>query len=152
MDAPELLQGLATRTGLDQLEFDSLGVCRLVFGETVSVDLELDRARPGLLHLSTVLGRVPASGRERFYERLLEANLLGQGSGPNSLALDPALGEVVACRRLDLRRTDVELLAEALEAMVTLAEAWRTIVGSGEGLLPERRPTQPGWEAAGIRA
>jgi hypothetical protein len=144
MDAAELLKGLAARMRLDRLAFDDLGVCRLVFGETVSVDLELDRARPGLLHLSTVLGKVPATGRERFYERLLEANLLGQGSGPNSLAVDPALGEVVACRRLDLRHTDVELLAEALEAMVTLVEAWRQVVGSGEGLSSGRPPVQPG--------
>ena len=151
MDVSELLQGLAARLGLERLALDSLGVCRLVFGEKVTVDLELDRRRPDLLHLTATLGKVPATGRERFYERLLEANLLGQGSGPNSLAVDPVLGEVVACRQLVLSRTDVAALAEAVEAMVTLAEAWLAIVApSGGAVLSERRPAA-GRDAGAIR-
>jgi hypothetical protein len=135
MDTPTLAQDLLAAygqlVGLANLRFDAHGCARLMFQESLAVDLEVD-AGAGCLHAYSVLGPVPAGDREALYRKLLEANLFGTQTGGATLAVDAVQEEVLLCRRVDLNTATATSFAEFLAEFARGARQWRQQFGSGE--------------------
>ena len=91
----------------------------------------------GRFYLHAVAGTAPAAGSPLLAE-MLAANLFGQGTGDATLALDPALGDVLLLRGFDEDGSDARGVAAALELFLTALEDWRGRllrdgVGAGAG-------------------
>jgi hypothetical protein len=118
-----ILAELGHTMGLGSLRLDENNVCRLRFGGDLVVDIEHVPAR-ARFYLHAVVGVVPGAGSPLLAE-MLAANLFGQGSGDATLAVDPALGEVLLLRGFDEAGSDARSVAAALELFLTALEDWR---------------------------
>jgi Tir chaperone protein (CesT). len=131
MNTSDLLQELGQKLGLGPLALDDSGNCQLVFDGDLVV--ELQAPGDGFISLVATVCPVPADGREALFTDLLEANLLGQGTGGATLALDTALDEVVLCQRLETAQLDNEGFEGALETFINHLEFWKGRTSSSAG-------------------
>ncbi|CAN7238662.1 type III secretion system chaperone [Acidovorax sp. Leaf78] len=131
--ADQLLLDLGQTAGLSQtLRFDAQGCARLVFDTSLAIDFERDDdAR--VLQVYSVLGPLPAQGREALYRRLLEANLFGAATAGATLAVDGHTQEVVLCRTVDVEETGGPAFVRLVEGFVAVAEDWKKLLLSGGG-------------------
>ena len=121
----QLLLNLGQTAGLPQpLRFDAHGCARLVFDGALAIDFERD-SDAGVLHVYSVLGDVPAEGREALYAQLLEANLFGAGTQGCTLAVDRDAHEVVLCRSVAAQGLSDALLVQHVEQVVAAVEVWK---------------------------
>jgi hypothetical protein len=130
MNIRDVLAELGHQMGLN-VTLNDEGVCRLVFDDRFSVDVEASPDNDAV-HLYSVLCPVPPENKEPFYERLLEANLFGGDTGGAWFALDGAHGEVVLNRTLKMTDTDYRDFADLLEAFVNHLEAWTDKLAGGD--------------------
>ena len=120
----DLLVELGRTMGLGSLRgFDENNVCRLRFGDDLVVDIEHVPAR-ARFYLHAVVGAAPAAGSPLLAE-MLGANLFGQGTGDATLAVDPALGDVLLLRGFDEAGSDARGVAAGLELFLAALEDWR---------------------------
>lgn len=124
MRPDQLLQGLGRTLGLPDLAFNQEGCARLVFDDTIAVNLEFE-ATNGRLHLYSELCSLPTPGREALLLALLEANLLGLETRGATLAVDSVSQDVVLCRSLSQPELNAGHLHDVVEAFVDSAEQWR---------------------------
>lgn len=124
MNLSDLLAEFGRSACLGALALDDRGLCRLRFDGRLVVDLELD-ADTGRLHVYSVLGAIPAEGREALYEEMLSANLFGQDTGGAVLAIDALQGEVLLCRTLEPEGLDVRGLTTLIGGFVDQVERWQ---------------------------
>jgi hypothetical protein len=129
--AQELLAAYGQISGLPGLKFEAHGCARLLFENSIAVDLEIDR-RSGCIQIYGVLGPVPAGDRESLYRRLLEANLFGTQTHGATLAIDAVQEEVLISRRVDVAATGATSFAEQLQAFAGVVREWRAKMDSGE--------------------
>jgi len=129
--AQDLLASYGQLVGLPGLRFEPDGCARLLFHQSIAIDLEID-AGAGCLHAYGVLGTVPARGREALYRRLLEANLFGTQTSGATLAIDAVPQEVLLCRRVELATATAASFAEFLEDFARIIQQWQQKLGSGE--------------------
>ena len=130
MNIRDALAELGHQMGVN-VTLNEEGVCRLVFDERFLVDIEASPDQDAV-HLYSVLCPIPPDDKERFYERLLEANLFGGDTGGAWFALDRAHGEVVLNRTVSMANTDYREFADALEGFVNHLEAWDDKLAHGE--------------------
>ena len=130
MNIRDVLAELGHQMGLN-VTLNDEGVCRLVFDDRFSVDVEASPDNDAV-HLYSVLCPIPPENKEPFYERLLEANLFGGDTGGAWFALDGVHGEVVLNRTVKMTNTDYRDFADLLEAFVNHLEAWSDKLADGE--------------------
>lgn len=130
MNIRDVLAELGHQMGLN-VTLNDEGVCRLVFDDRFSVDVEASPDNDAV-HLYSVLCPVPPENKEPFYERLLEANLFGGDTGGAWFALDGVHGEVVLNRTVKMTNTDYQDFADLLEAFVAHLESWSDKLSGGE--------------------
>lgn len=121
MNAPDLLAEFASRHGLPHLALGETGTACLVFDEHGELNFEHEPAAH-LLHLYLSLGAPPAGHREDFFAQLLTANLFTRETGGATLGYDPAAGEVLLTRSLDLHLTDYRSFESAVERLLAAAK------------------------------
>jgi len=107
----DILAELGRTMGLGSLRLDENNVCRLRFGDDLVVDIEHVPAR-ARFYLHAVVGAAPAAGSPLLAE-MLGANLFGQGTGDATLAVDPALGDVLLLRGFDEAGSDARGIRHA---------------------------------------
>lgn len=129
--AHDLLAAYSRHAGVAGLQFNQHGCARLLFEDSVAIDLEIDDAQD-CIQLYSVLGPVPAGGREALYRALLEGNLFGTQTAGATLAIDGVLEEVVLCHRVASEAADVTELVRLLEALAGTTQLWRQKLGSGD--------------------
>lgn len=147
MDTQDLAQALLAAcgplVGLPRLQFESHGCARLLFEDSVAIDLEIDH-EARCIQLYSVLGAVPAGNRETLYRRLLESHLFGTHTDGATLALDTTQDEVLLGRRVDLDSATAPELAELLKRFAGVAQQWRDKYRSDELLTgTEHAETRP---------
>jgi hypothetical protein len=149
--AHELLGDYAQLTGLTELRFDSNGCARLVFANSVAVDLEVDDAA-NCIQVYSVLGPVPPGENEALYRRLLEANLFGRETQGSALSIDPVQNELLLCERVEVADASPAQMVEQLESFAGVALHWREAVKSRDLLAGEgMRDSAPQWEDGLLR-
>ncbi len=119
-----LLSALGAHIGLPGLELNADHVCRLVLDDTVIIDIE---HQPGTDNVQafSVVGPHPGDNVV-LLQKLLAANLFGQGTGGAILALDEERGEVLLSHPFDLSTTTTERFISTLEGYVGYVQAWMT--------------------------
>ncbi|MBL8251044.1 MAG: type III secretion system chaperone [Candidatus Competibacter sp.] len=130
MNIHDVLAELGHQMGLN-VTLNEEGVCRLVFDERFPVDIEASPDNDAV-HLYSVLCPIPPEDKERFYERLLEANLFGGDTGGAWFALDGSHGEVVLNRTVSIANIDYQDFANLLEGFVNCLESWSDRLAGGE--------------------
>ncbi|HAO32696.1 MAG TPA: hypothetical protein DCQ84_07070 [Candidatus Competibacteraceae bacterium] len=130
MNIRDALAELGQQMGLP-ITLNEQGVCRLVFDQRFTVDIEASADRD-TVHLYSVLCPIPPEDRESFYERLLEANLFGGGTGGAWFAVDALHNEVLLNRALTMANTDYQDFVGILESFVNHLESWEGKIDSGE--------------------
>lgn len=147
MNIRDVLAELGQQMGLNVTLSDQ-GVCRLVFDQRFTVDIEAS-LNSDAVHLYSVLCPIPPDSKERFYEQLLEANLFGGGTGGAWFALDSLHNEVLLNRTLKMATTDYQDFVGALESFVNHLESWDGKLARGELDRPEEAATVS-FEAGGV--
>ena len=121
----QLLLDLGQSAGLAQpLRFDEHGCARLLVDGHLAIDFERDDDA-GLLQVYSVLGPLPAQGREALLMQLLQANLFGADTGGAALAVDGDTDEVVLCRGVAAEDLAAPAFVQWIERLVAVAEHWK---------------------------
>lgn len=131
MSLSDLLLEVAESLGLPDLRLNPSGVCQLVDGalEVTLEEVPIER----VVHLYSVVARVPDHDREAFYARLLEAQLFGREIGENMrFGLEAATQEVLLCQQLSLDGLEAASLISAISQMLNWAEHWQDRLGTPE--------------------
>ncbi|MFO1349206.1 MAG: type III secretion system chaperone [Gammaproteobacteria bacterium] len=139
MNIRDVLAELGHQMGL-KVSLNDQGVCRLVFDQRFTVDIEASPDND-TVHLYSVLCPIPSDGKERFYEQLLEANLFGGGTGGAWFALDSLHNEVLLNRTLNMATTDYQDFVGVLESFVNHLESWDGKLARGELNRPDHAAT-----------
>jgi hypothetical protein len=122
MNAPDLLAELAQRAKIAGLAFNAAGRARIQVEDELALELEHDSAA-NHLHAYAVVGYAKGAHREELYAHLLTMNLFCRQTLGATLALDPATGELLLCRALDLTVVDYPAFERALDDLATAAAA-----------------------------
>ena len=134
MNTQELLQTLTTQLG-KPVALSPHGTVRLSYQERLNLIVEIQSEFD--LHFYGVLGEVPLTDAEGIYQRLLQAQLLGQRTGQTSFAIDTAHHQVLLQRHLDLRRLEPEDLVDAIQDFFVRLDHWTSawnVGGEGEAV------------------
>src|SRR4051794_11643789 len=135
MDADQILLELGSRLNLGTTRFAEDGSFLVTFDKTIAVEIE--RVGTKVIRMTTSIAELPdEEERAKLLERLLQANLLGQGTGGAVLAVDPTMGEVVLHRSLPTAVTDGTSFMDALERFVGYAQNWREHIIAHGGTEP----------------
>lgn len=123
--ARSLIASLIQHLGLTDVTQEPDGSCGLAFDRETNVTLEPDVEDPGLLHLHTAVGTVPAEGRRSLLILLLRGNYLGRATGGASLALNADGTEVLLQTIAHVHSTSLKQLSDQLAMFVQTAGLWR---------------------------
>lgn len=119
-----LLGALGERVGLPGLRLDDSGCCQLAFDRRWLVTIGLQPSGQRLvLHCPLASPELTASLSRELLLALLDANFLNRGAGPGTLAVGPDRRVCVQVE-LPLAGADANLLHNALEHMLNVAQVW----------------------------
>ena len=130
MELAELMKELASELGLGEIELEEDGGGQITIDDDLAIDLEAAEDGFGFV-ISATVGTIPDEEREAVFAELLEANLLGQGTGGASLALDSTLNEIVLCRSIPQDDLRFEVFDQELVTFVEALRWWRERLESG---------------------
>jgi len=140
MTSEQLIQALARRLGLENLEPEEPGRWRIVFDGDLAVDLRT--LGPKTVRFEATIGKPPEDEyqQEQFLRFALARNLslLGEGVARNVLFLDPDRAILSIHKAVNAEDFDEETFAESAEDFVNASEAWL------EFAAVEADPTPPG--------
>ena len=119
MDFQQLIADFAERHGIADLAAEDNAVALEVDGIVITLVAVGD-----VLSISADIGEPPSDGRAEFAELMLEANLQSDAF----FAKEPEKGVYILVRRLQLQLLDGDAFDSALEALVNLAETWRSLL------------------------
>ena len=147
MALSELMRELAAELGMSDIELEEDGGAQIVVDDDFAIDIAGDEAGPGFT-VSATVGIAPTTEREATFAALLEANLVGQGTGGATLALDPVLDEVVLCRSFSRDDLPFEEFEQELVAFIEALRLWRGrhaagLIATGETEADDASSTQP---------
>ena len=129
MKIEELLKQLAHDTGVADLALNDGNVCRVVFDERLTVDIE---AVPGgeAFFLHAVVCAVTPGHETGLYAQLLSAHLFGTETGDACFGLDQNHNDILLFQKLNAEQTDYQAFVSALEVFVDRLEYWKDKTGS----------------------
>jgi hypothetical protein len=124
MEIQDLLNELGQQTGLGSLRLNEQRVCRLVFDDRLTVDIEAlaDNQR---FFIHAVVGQAPVEGREAAFAELLAANLFGQDTGGACLSLNRNHDEILLFKEFRADETDYLKFSSALEMFLNRLDHWK---------------------------
>jgi hypothetical protein len=146
MHPPDLVQELGHRLNLTGLTLHD-GVCRLVFDQSLPIDLEDDGL--GNLCFHAIIGSLPHEGREAMLTALLSAHLFGLETDGAVFGLHPKTDELYLFRSLAVDTLTVDHALDVLERFTHQAESWTERI---KALVRENSPTAHGAEPLGSEA
>lgn len=124
-----LIQEFGAAIGIPELETDEEHRCNLMFDD-VAVSLELGGGDDSLF-IYSLLGTIPDHDAE-FYQALLHANHLLEGTLGSTLSVDPRNKNVVLIREERLEALRLPRLEAIVEDFVNIAEHWMEQLASGQ--------------------
>lgn len=121
---------LGAELGIEGLAFDQAGLCRLGVDDLV-LDLERD-GTGSRLFLSSLVGELPATGREAAMARLLDANCYFKGTQGGTLGVAAGTDSVVLAYQAPAGGLGFPELRRTLENFVAAAEHARGLLEAGQ--------------------
>lgn len=123
--ANQLITALGQSAGLGAaLQLNPQGCACLTVDNHLSLHFE-EVAATGTLQIYCIVGTVPATGRELFYQQLLVANLFGAETAGATLGLDLYQQKVVLSLGLEIETTTTDKLQQVVEQFITTAAHWK---------------------------
>lgn len=125
MDLSNFLSTFGQTFGLRSTSLDN-GVCRLVFNETISVNIE-EGVRPGTALVYASVGELPADteARKARCEEALMANAYGAKTGGAALSLKADQKILALSTTLYFAQLDADGFADYLNSFVHQVAKWR---------------------------
>ena len=124
MHPDELITHLRAALGLDDLEFNSVNVCRLLVDDDIEIDLEFV-AEDDALYCYSVVGTTFDENQKRDWaEVLLAANLFGRETAGASFALDEETDDILLCRVFDMVDLSADRFLRQLEEFSNVSSYW----------------------------
>lgn len=117
------LQRLAQAHGLAGLQLDADGYCLVRIDGKLDLSLQFDDDSQSLV-LTARCGPLPANGRERVLQALLDANYHWAGSGGATLSTNSREGAVYLQFREPTAQLESDRIADLLQAVILNAEFW----------------------------
>lgn len=131
MALAELMTELAEAIGQEGVELEDDGGGQLVIDGDLVIDIAADSSGSRIV-VSASVGAIPIDGREAAFGELLEANLLGDGTGGAALAIDSTRGEIALCRLLPQDGLSFSVFSQELSLFVEALRYWRQRCAAGE--------------------
>lgn len=123
MEVRSAIRQLGQQIKLD-LSIAPMKTCRLIFDETLIVEIDWPDGATDRVILSCAVGLVPASRKVETYELLLSANAYGRDTGDATLGVEPGHDEIVLSRALTLGGMEFAAFVRALEEFLAQSRAW----------------------------
>lgn len=123
MKIQEYLSELAQKLMLPDLKLDDQDCCRLVFDESITVDIEYDDAEKRVFIYSAVAA-LPVQNKGQIYEDLLRDNLFGRQTAGACFAVNAVDGDIVLYHSCQAETIDFIEFCNWLETFVSTVEFW----------------------------
>ena len=130
MALAELMTELAAAIGLEGVELEDDGGGQLIIDDDLVIDIATDPGEATIIVAASV-GAIPADQREAAFGQLLEANLLGDGTGGAALAIDGTRDEIVLCRLFPQDDLPFAVFDRELSVFVQALRYWRQRCAAG---------------------
>lgn len=132
MNAADALSELGHQLGISDLSFQ-MGKTTIIFDKKFRVEFKQDPNDPNLLHLTSVLCAVDSlDAQSSFFELLLEANFLSEGTGGAAFALSTNGDQVLFTRTLVMPHLDYTDFSEVVESFINYYDGWLRKLDDGE--------------------
>lgn len=121
----EILTEFGRRYGIERLALDETGRCALVLdgGRRLVIHQPAGSGAAVFLRMPLAMPALPEAGQAGLYRRLLEANLLGQGTGGAVFSIDVEAEDLELHRRVPLtERLGTAEFAGEVETLYGAAE------------------------------
>lgn len=106
-------------------ETDSLGVTRILINDKYLIHLRSSTDEEHF-YLYAKVGNLPArDGREEICEKLLEANLFGEGTGNSMFALHRQTNTIILMKIFDSSSTSLESYTQQLQQFISYLREWK---------------------------
>ena len=132
MNPSDLIAELALRLKLSDFALNENGLACLGVDETLEIHFENDQER-NRLQVYSILGSVPAEGKEALFRQLLEGNLFGIETRNAILGIDDVTEEIVLSLALDCEKVGVDEFERIVSHFVATVEDWRRRLESSAG-------------------
>ena len=130
MALADLMTELAAAIGFEGVELEDDGGGQLVIDDDLVIDIATDPGEAGII-VAAAVGAVPVDRREAAFGELLEANLLGDGTGGAALAIDETRDEIVLCRLFPQDDLPFAVFDRELSLFVQALRYWRQRCADG---------------------
>ncbi len=117
-----LLNDFGKNLGIEDLSFDDNNYCCLFFDDFV-INLELTN-EGDILYFYANVGEIPSSGKENFYEMLLQANFLFSQTNGASLGISKQGNFVLLSYQIITSGLDLNKFTNIVENFVNTVELW----------------------------
>lgn len=136
MEYVELLNAFAAAHGLNPVKPDEDGVCRFEIDGFPVAFMEIPERNE--MCTWAIVGEIPAEGRERLYQSLLESMFLGQGTCGGVFSLERESGRIFLQRVDSLQALDPAKFESVLEGFANVLVQWSGIVSDYRAAAPLR--------------
>ncbi|KZL12925.1 CesT family type III secretion system chaperone [Pseudovibrio ascidiaceicola] len=126
--AETLIAELGEKIGLPNLQLDEEGLCSFDVEEEFMLTLGANNQDEVILF--ALLPDIQKDKREAGYRLLLQANLLGKGTGDAVLAMTEGDNQPALNSRFSAKSLGVTQLEEKLDTFIKLVKLWRVTIES----------------------
>jgi hypothetical protein len=121
----DLMNALASVSGLDKIALAPNGVGALLFDQTLQIDFEYQESS-GDLMLACVIGEYLPDCEAGVMKALAEANFVWAGTGGATLGANTDAKYILLAYRENTEHMDWPRFSRLLEGFLATAEQWRT--------------------------
>ncbi len=135
MNAQELLHDLGNEMGVGTLQLNSERTCRVLCDDRFDVTIEFPPTND-LCFVHAFIGLAEDHDHPVLYQTLLDANLLGRGTGGASFGCDMEHGDIILFRSFDLEGLTFIRFKAVFQDFLNYVEYWTDRLEKGD-LIPE---------------
>lgn len=124
MALADLMKEFGQAMGLGDVALEEDGGARIVIDGSLEVDIAAARDGVGF-DITAAVCPIPTRNQRGIFAGMLEANLVGQGTGGAALSLDTSLGEVVLSRSIRQDSLSYDEFEGEMIRFTTALRDWR---------------------------
>lgn len=143
MTVQELLRDLGNEMGLGCLQLNSERACRVLCDDCFDVTIEFSVAND-VCYIHSFIGLAEDYDAKILYPTLLDANVLGRGTGGASFGCDAESGDIILSRSFDLEDLTFPRFKIAFQEFLNYVEYWTDRLEKGNLVLESNLMIKPG--------
>ncbi len=143
MTVHELLHDLGHEMGLGCLQLNSERACRVLCDDCFDVTIEFSSTNE-VCYVHSFIGLAEDYDAKTLYQTLLDANVLGRGTGGASFGCDAESGDIILSRSFDLEELTFVKFKTAFQEFLNYVEYWTDRLEKGDLVLESNLVIKPG--------